>query len=164
MGQGRCRGQGGARFGRGHQHGGRGHGGHGGHGGRGRNNGPKSRPDSTFIKLTDGQEIEYHPSFHFPPHVFNKMRDEDRDQMQKERKEYNLQKDQSRQIQQLQQQLSVATSVQGPLTDQKSVGQASHISQITQGTRHPGSTMFGGHNEQASYRHPSPPPSRGGRG
>jgi hypothetical protein len=93
QGRGRGRGRGGARFGRGRQHGGRGRGGHGGRGGRGRNNGPKSRPDSTFIKLTDGQEIEYHPSFHFPPHVFNKMKDEDRDQMQKERKEYNLQKD-----------------------------------------------------------------------
>jgi hypothetical protein len=48
--------------------------------------------------------------------------------------------------------------------DQISVGQASHISQITQGTPHPGSTMFGGRNEQASYRHPPPPPSHGGRG
>jgi hypothetical protein len=69
LGQGRGKG---ARFGRAN-HGGRGRGGRGGRGKGGRP--PKTPNDSTTIKLTDGQEIEYHPSFHFPPHIFSKMRD-----------------------------------------------------------------------------------------
>jgi hypothetical protein len=105
-----------------------------------------------MIKLTDGQEVEYHPSFHFPPHIFSKMRDEDKERMQKQQKEYNRSKDQDRQIQSLQQQLSVATSVApSSPTDNISVGQASQISQITQNTV-PGSTMFGGRNEQSNFR------------
>jgi hypothetical protein len=93
--QGRGRGE---RFGRGRgaPHGGRGRGGRG-RGGRGRP--ARSRTDSSFITLSDGQEIEYHPSFHFPPNIFNKMRPQDRDRMTRERKEYNQTRDQSRQNQ-----------------------------------------------------------------
>jgi hypothetical protein len=102
---GRGRGRGG-RFGRGQQ-GGRDRGGRGGRGNN-RNRPQKTRNDSTYITLQDGQEIEYHASFHFAPPIFNKMKEADRDQMQRERKEYNRQKgqnqDQSRQIQELQQQ------------------------------------------------------------
>jgi hypothetical protein len=165
--QGRGRG---GRFGRGRapSHGGRGRGGRG-RGGRGRT--PRSRTDSSLITLTDGQEIEYHPSFHFPPAIFNKMKPQDRERMTKERREYNQgrgqtshDRDQSRQIQELQAQLSVAQSVAHsahsaqfgqapppPAPTDISIGQASQISQMTRGT------MFGGRNEQDALR-------RGGRG
>jgi hypothetical protein len=61
---GRGRGRGG-RFGRGQQ-GGRGRGGRGGRGNN-RNRPQKTRNDSMYIILQDGQEIEYHTSFHFAP-------------------------------------------------------------------------------------------------
>jgi hypothetical protein len=101
----------GARFGRtdhgGHEQGRKGRGGN-----RGRP--AKKRSDNSFITLSDGQEVEYHASFHFPPAIFNKMKDADRERMLRERKEYNKSRDQNRdqgrQIQQLQQQLSVAQS------------------------------------------------------
>jgi transcription elongation GreA/GreB family factor len=152
---GRGRGRGG-RFAR-SQQGGRGRGGRGGRGNN-RNRPQKTRNDSTYITLQDGQEIEYHASFHFAPTIYNKMKDTDKDRMQRERKEYNRTKshhpDQSRQIQELQQQLSVVRSVQlpQPPTDHISVGHVSQISQVTEGTRFPRSTMFGGRNEQASNR------------
>jgi hypothetical protein len=45
------------------------------------------RSDSTYFSLSDGQEVEYHASFHFPPAIFNKMKDADRERMLRERKE-----------------------------------------------------------------------------
>jgi hypothetical protein len=146
--QGRGRG---ARFGRGRgpPHGVRGQ--YGGRGQEGRGRPTRSRTDSSYITLSDGQEIEYHPSFHFPPNIFNKMKPQDREKMTRERKEYNQIQDQSRQIQELQQQLSVVQSIAQPPQDPQmgqaptdiSVGQASHISQMTSGTNARGS-MFGG--------------------
>jgi hypothetical protein len=50
----------------------------------GRGNHPrqsKIRTDSTFITLSDGQYTEYHASFHFPPVIFNKMKQEDKDRL-----------------------------------------------------------------------------------
>jgi hypothetical protein len=93
---------------RGNLHGGRGHGGRG-RGGRGRPT--RSWTDSSYITLADGQEMEYHPSFHFPPNIFNKMKPQDRERMTRERKEYNQNRDRPRQFQELQQQLSVTHSV-----------------------------------------------------
>jgi hypothetical protein len=80
----------GAQFGRA-DHGGRGRGGR---GGRGKGRPAKKRSDSRYITLSDGQEVEYHPSFHFPPAIFNKMKDADRERMLRERKEYNKSRDQ----------------------------------------------------------------------
>jgi hypothetical protein len=75
----------GDRFGRG-DHGGRGRGGRGGRGNRGRP--AKKRSDSSsYITLSDAQEVEYHASFHFPPAIFNKMKDANRERMLRERKE-----------------------------------------------------------------------------
>jgi hypothetical protein len=78
------------------------------------------------------------------------MKQEDKDRLQQERKEYNRTKDQDRQIQQLQQQLNTANSVGGTIPTDLSVGQVSQISEAT--GRQPGSTMFGGRNEQANFR------------
>jgi hypothetical protein len=79
------------------------------------------------------------------------MKQEDKDRLQRERKEYNHTKDQDRQIQQLRQQLSTANSVGGTIPTDLSVGQVSQIAEGTQ-QRQPGSTMFGGRNEQANFR------------
>jgi transcription elongation GreA/GreB family factor len=78
------------------------------------------------------------------------MKQEDKDRLQRERKEYNRTRDQDRKIQQLQQQLNTANSVRVSVPTDLSVGQ---VSQITEGTqRQPGSTMFGARNEQANFR------------
>ena len=58
------------------------HGGRGGRGGSGNNNNShdnskckRKSNDITYITLTDGNQLEYHPSFHFPSNVFAKMKD-----------------------------------------------------------------------------------------
>jgi hypothetical protein len=104
VGSGRGRG---GRFGRA-DHGGCGQGGPGGRGNRGRP--AKKRSDSSYITLSDGQEVEYHASFNFPPAIFNKMKDADRERMLRKRKEYNKSRDQNRdQSQQIQQLQPIAT-------------------------------------------------------
>ena len=57
--------------------------------GRGRGNWVhKTRSDSSIITLVDGQRVEYHPSFNFPPHVFQKMKRADEDRLVRERAGY----------------------------------------------------------------------------
>ena len=48
----------------------------------------KTRTDSSIITLSDGQKIEYHPSFNFPPHIFQKMKKGDKDKLVRERAEF----------------------------------------------------------------------------
>lgn len=77
---------------------GRGRGGRGqGRGGRG--NVRMTRNDSTIITLNDGQQIEYHPSFNFPPNIYRKMRQQDVERLKKERAEYRAQRAHARQAQ-----------------------------------------------------------------
>ena len=53
----------------------RGRGGRGGRGrGRGRGHPKRTRDDSTFITLTDGRRVEYHPSFNFSSDIYSKMK------------------------------------------------------------------------------------------
>lgn len=134
---------------RGGRGGGRGGGRHTSSGGRNGNN-KRTRNDSTFITLTDNSTIEYHPSFNFPPHIFAKMKEEDKAMMRQQRADYKSQR--SRQVQQ-------TTTYQPPPMPQLPVNvpasqTASHISQITQNThaQPTHSTIMGGRNEQASQR------------
>ena len=131
-------------------------------GGRGRGGRgiKRTRTDSTFITLTDGTKVEYHPSFNFPPHIYKKMKQEDVDRLRAQRADYKKNKSQSRQVQELQQQLaetqsvvqqlsqsvSVAGQSQPNIPTNVSVGQHTQISRMTTGT------MFGGRNEQAMRR------------
>ena len=88
--------------------GGRGFGGRGqGRGGRGNSNPGRGnnsagmrrqRQDSTFLTLTDGSVIEYYPSFKFPPHIFEKMKERDKQMLYEQRANYRR----SRQAQQFQ--------------------------------------------------------------
>ena len=120
--------------------GGRGRGRFGGRGGgRGRGRGTKrTRNDSTFITLTDGKQIEYHPSFNFPSDIYGKMKQADRDHLKRQREEYKRQ----RNVQQTTQQPSANPPQQPPVAQVQTTG-GTQVSQVTTG-----STMMGGRNEQ----------------
>lgn len=97
-GGGRGRGYGGRSYG---GYGGRSYGGRGfgnGRGGRGNGNGNFNN-DSKTITLQDGQETQYHPSFKFPPHIYNQFTSEQRDMLRNDRKGYYGNNNDGRQIQ-----------------------------------------------------------------
>ena len=118
------------------------------HGGRGRGNWVhKTRSDSSIITLTDGQKIEYHPSFSFPSHVFQKMKQVDKDRLKRERAEYKKRKASE---------ISTAPSL--PVT-QVQADQLTQVSQLSQdvtrrndNNSQAGETIMGGRNERANTR------------
>ena len=69
-----------------------GQGGRGGRGGRGRGGNKRTRPDSTMITLTNGKQIEFHPSFNFSGEIYGKMRQEDKDNLRNLRTEHKRQR------------------------------------------------------------------------
>ena len=80
----------GNRGGRGRGYGGRSYGGRGsgnGRGGRGTHG--YQRTDPKTITLSDGQEVEYHPSYNFPPQIYGKFTDEQRDMLKSQRRAYS---------------------------------------------------------------------------
>ena len=116
--------------------------------GKGRGNWvQKTRSDSSIITLTDGQNIEYHPSFSFPSHVFQKMKQADKERLKRERAEYKNKRKAS--------EISTTAPVQ-----QVNADHATQVSQVTQGTvagqsvaSYPsGSTIMGGRNERVNTR------------
>ena len=131
--------------------------------GRGRNNGGrgrgnwvhKTRSDSSIIKLVDGQNIEYHPSFSFPSHIFQKMKPNDKERLKRERAEYKKRKASE---------ISTATPVSQITTNvpvpQVNPDHVTQVSQLSQGTTTPnnatsypsGSTIMGGRNERTNTR------------
>ena len=118
------------------------------HGGRGRGNWvTKTRTDSSIITLTDGQKIEYHPSFMFPNYIFNKMKQQDKDRLIRERSEHKKRK------------ASEITTLTSPVPQVSTSRSVAEISEVTRGTENPnardnipGSTMMGGRNERANTR------------
>ena len=128
-----------------------------GRGGRGRrtsviSNFRRNRTDSAMITLTDGQRIEYHPSFNFPPNIFKKIKHQDIDQLTQERREYREGRSNvtntDTQIQYLQRQLNEhASQLRVTISADISVGhrtQGSQVTGVTQG--HSGSNITGGRN------------------
>ena len=119
-----------------------------GHGGRGCGNWvTKTRTDSSIITLTDGQKIEYHPSFMFPNHIFNKMKQQDKDRLSRERSEHKKRK------------ANEITTLTAPMPLVHTSKSMAEISQVTQSSEkpnardnNPGSTMMGGRNERANTR------------
>ena len=118
-----------------------------GHSGRGRGNWvQKTRSDSSIITLNDGNKIEYHPSFSFPSHIFQKMKQGDKDRLKRERAEYRKRK------------ASEISTVQTPPVNQVQADYHTQVSQITQGiTRNDdhsaqqgSSTIMGGRNERSN--------------
>ena len=123
--------------------------GRGNHGGRGRGNWVhKTRSDSSIITLTDGQKIEYHPSFSFPAHVFQKMQQGDKDKLKRERAEYKKRKASE-----------ISTTSYLPV-NQVQADQLTQVSQLSQavtrnndtGSNPTGSTIMGGRNERVNNR------------
>ena len=117
------------------------------HGGRGRGNWVyKTRSDSSIITLTDGQKIEYHPSFSFPAHVFQKMQQGDKDKLKRERAEYKKRKASE-----------ISTTSYLPV-NQIQADQLTQVSQLSQavtrnndtGSNPTGSTIMGGRNERVN--------------
>ena len=122
--------------------------------GKGRNNGSKgrgnwvkkTRSDSSIITLTDGQNIEYHPSFSFPSHVFQKMKQADKERLKQEHAEYKKRK-------------ASELSTTAPIS-QVNTDHVTQVSQLSQGTVNntnvasypPGSTIMGGRNERSNNR------------
>ena len=106
-----------------------------------------------MITLTDRQRIEYHPSFNFPTNIFKKMKQQDIDQMIRERREYKEGRSNDTnthtQIQELQRQLNKhASQLRVTIPTDISVGHKTQVCQarkVTQG--HAGSTIMGGRNE-----------------
>ena len=70
----------------------------------------KTRSDSKWITLVNGQRIEYHASFKFPNHIYSQMKQEDKERLKKERAEYKNKQQSQQNIQQLQQQLNEVQS------------------------------------------------------
>ena len=103
--------------------------------------------DSSIITLTDGQKIEYHPSFMFPNHIFNKMKQQDKDRLSRERSEHKKRK------------ANEITTLTAPMPLVHTSKSMAEISQVTQSSEkpnardnNPGSTMMGGRNERANTR------------
>jgi len=126
--------------------------------GRGHHNGKRQRQDSSFITLTDGRSIEYHPSFKFPDDIFSLFHQSDRDRLKQERLAYKQQRSIAATgtsgYQQYRQQapapaLTLPPPPQYPPPPPPAYigGGATHVSQVSQG-----STMMGGRNEQAMQR------------
>ena len=111
-----------------------------------------------MINMTDGKRIEYHLSFNFPPSFFKKMKQQDIDQLTRERREYkegrfNVTNTHTK-IQELQLQLNEHASQIGvTIPADISVGHKNQVSQMTIVTQvHAGSTIMGGRNEQSQAR------------
>ena len=111
----------------------------------------RTRTDSSIITLTDGQKVEYHASFNFPRHIFQKMKQEDKDRLKKERAAYRETKRMRSRIQELES--SVSQAGNEPPTREIQVASTriknDNTSQVSSSTR---STMMGGRNERQMQR------------
>ena len=137
------------RTGRGTRGGRGGRGGRSSRGGRGRNIQPKrQRDDSKLITLTDGQRIEFHPSFTFSSNVYNKMKDSDKAELKRLRTEYKKNKAETSQRQN--QELATISSLQQRIQVLSSqVPNNTGISEISSNT---GTTMMGWRNMRANQK------------
>ena len=120
-----------------------------GHSGRGRGNWVhKTRSDSSIITLIDGNKNEHHPSFSFPSHIFQKMKQGDNDRLKRERAEYKKRK------------VSEISTVKAPPINQVQTDHHTQVSQLTQGiiknddqsTQHGTNAIMGGRNERVNNR------------
>ena len=100
----------------------------------------KTRQDSKIITLKNGKRIEYHPSFNFPPKVYNQFKKEQKDMLTKDRKEYKNKQSSERTIKELMQKVvDLESRVPEQIVED---GARTTVSQITQGT------IMGGRNAQ----------------
>ena len=141
--------------GRGRGRGGRGRGR--GRGGRNNGSGYKRRTDSQMITLQDGQQIEYHPAFNFPDHVYEQFTDEQKDMLRRQRREHHESRqsqdhNSKRTIEQMRAEIDELKSIASQANVPTYVDQGSHQSaMISEVTKQ--SSMMGGRNEQIAKRH-----------
>ena len=131
---------------------GRGGFGRGGRGGRssgrgGRGSVRKTRNDSRIITLTDGFQVEYHPSFSFPCHIFMKFKPEDKETLRRERAAYNESRRNRAEVQEFRAQASQTPTLVSPPVDSVSISQGSQVSQMMSGH-----SVMGGRNDQAQQQ------------
>ena len=125
--------------------------GRGGRGGGGRGRGNYFRPDGTkWITLTNGRQIEYHPSFNFPNKVYNMFTKEDKDMLRRDRETHRNKSNSTsdrRMIEEMRAEIDqlrshISTDVPSQVGDSS---QKSTISQVT-------ASIMGGRNEQENKR------------
>ena len=108
-------------------------------------------PTAHIITLTDGQKVEYHPSFNFPPHIFHKMKKADEDRLTRERMEYRNKHKAN--------EMSTSNHTQ-PLThvnldnttQVSQLSQSQAVTSVNQVDTEDGRTIMGGRNERHNTR------------
>ena len=115
--------------------------------GHGRGGQTRARDNAITITLTHGCEIEYHTSYTFPPHIFQLIKQSDKDLMKSQREECKWSRNQQRQVN------FVGTQGNDNATPPASVPQQhgrtnSQVNQVMTGT----ATAMGGSNKQATQR------------
>ena len=151
--------------GRGYRGGGRGRHGNAGRGRQGGNNtrGKRGHPDAKWVKGIDGRQIEVHPSYDFPNHIWNNLPRQEQDKVRESRAKHKSNKR--------------ITSAVGTMINESNLDAQSIISTITEAARtrnvsqatidpgdgnnngsndsnssHNRSTIMGGRNEQTDLR------------
>ena len=151
--------------GRGYRGGGRGCHGNAGRGRQGVNNtrGKRGHPDAKWVKGIDGRQIEVHPSYDFPNHIWNNLPRQEQDKVRESRAKHKSNKR--------------ITSAVGTMINESNLDAQSIISTITEAARtrnvsqatidpgdgnnngsndsnssHNRSTIMGGRNEQTDLR------------
>ena len=116
--------------------------------GRGRFNNSRTRTDTKTITLTDGQQIEYHPSFKFPDNIYAKFKPADKQMLHKEREAYRNNKRRKTVVQELQSQIDDLKSKIPDKMDTESLVQVSEV------TNHlnTGESIHGGKNDRINKK------------
>lgn len=112
--------------------------------GRGRSRG---HPDARFITGTDGRQIEVHPSYNFPPHIWNLLPQNEVNRINNERQRYR--EDAKRQKISHTSTVAVPPAIDVPAMNQNNESVISNVSTQRQETQ---ASIMGGRNGQASLR------------
>ena len=110
-----------------------------------------------MITLRDGQQIEYHPAFNFPDHVYEQFTDEQKDMLRRQRREHHESRqsqdhNSKRTIEQMRAEIDELKSIASQANVPTYVDQGSHQSAMISEVAKQ-SSMMGGRNEQSAKRH-----------
>ena len=122
-------------------------GGRGGRSGRGRGGRSRGHPDARFITGTDGRQIEVHPSYNFPPHIWNLLPQNEVTRILNERQRHR--DDGKRQRISTTATVAVPPAIDVPARNNNNGSVISNVSTQRQETQ---ASIMGGRNEQASLR------------
>ena len=125
--------------------------GRGGRGGRG-NEVKRTRTDSSIITLTNGQKIEYHPSFRFPTNIYHKFKPADQERLKRERAEYRASKRMKSRIEELETRVASIRDDQSNITPPVREIAATTTNENGSVTSGRGFTIMGGRNQRSQQR------------